>query len=258
MLMTTQRSGMTDVIIIGQGLVGSLLAIACQWAGLNALVIDNAHKDSSTKIAAGIMNPLIGPRLTPIWGSNSGRYSEVINFYRSVENFINVKFLSQHRLVRFLNSDCELNAYYQRLKDPMVLPWINPTQDWGNSFNIGKVQFESSSVARVNTRLFLDGIKTYLMNNGMLIQSNVDYKDIKQTVKGIEWQGNIAKTMVFCEGARGSKNPFFPELTFRNAKSHMIELKMQSTAKSNVIQSWVLVMPSKEWTLHVWCQHILA
>ena len=70
MLMTTQRSGMTDVIIIGQGLVGSLLAIACQWAGLNALVIDNAHKDSSTKIAAGIMNPLIGPRLTP--------YGEVI------------------------------------------------------------------------------------------------------------------------------------------------------------------------------------
>ena len=66
----------------------------------------------------------------------------------------------------------------------MVLPWINPTQDWGNSFNIGKVQFESSSVARVNTRLFLDGIKTYLMNNGMLIQSNVDYKDIKQTSKG--------------------------------------------------------------------------
>ena len=49
MLMTTQRSGMTDVIIIGQGLVGSLLAIACQWAGLNALAIDNAHKELFNK-----------------------------------------------------------------------------------------------------------------------------------------------------------------------------------------------------------------
>ena len=72
----------------------------------------------------------------------------------------------------------------------------------------------------------------------------------------IEWQGNIAKTMVFCEGVEEAKI-IFPELTFRNAKSHIIELKCNQLP-NQMLFNHGFCYASKKWTLHVWCQHILA
>ena len=79
---------MMDLIIVGQGLVGSLLALSCQQAGMSVRVIDNGHQSSSTKVAAGIMNPLIGPRLSPIWQNQSQGYIDNVNYYRKVEALI--------------------------------------------------------------------------------------------------------------------------------------------------------------------------
>ena len=51
-----------DYLILGQGLAGSLLAWHLLQAGKRVLVIDDGLRSSSSKVAAGLINPLAGMR----------------------------------------------------------------------------------------------------------------------------------------------------------------------------------------------------
>ena len=50
-------------IIIGQGIAGTILSMRMQEAKHNHLVIDNPKLSSSSKIAAGLANPIVLKRL---------------------------------------------------------------------------------------------------------------------------------------------------------------------------------------------------
>ena len=49
-----------DYIIVGQGLAGTMLAYKLQNAGQKVFIIDNAHTQAATHVAAGIINPITG------------------------------------------------------------------------------------------------------------------------------------------------------------------------------------------------------
>ena len=51
-----------DTLILGQGLAGSALAWHLIEAGERVCVIDDGHCRSSTRVAAGLINPLAGLR----------------------------------------------------------------------------------------------------------------------------------------------------------------------------------------------------
>ena len=51
-----------DTLILGQGLAGSLLAWMLIRKGQKVCVIDDAHRSSSSRVAAGLVNPLAGMR----------------------------------------------------------------------------------------------------------------------------------------------------------------------------------------------------
>ena len=132
---------MVDIMIVGQGLVGSLVALACIQKGLSVVVIDNQSATASTKVAAGIMNPFIGPRLSPIW-SEGQHYDDMKAYYQGIERIIGTSCLNEHRLVRCLNTVMEMAAYEKRMKDPVTSSMMKETRDWSPICHAGKAQRE--------------------------------------------------------------------------------------------------------------------
>lgn len=57
------------VLILGQGLAGTLLAWECAFAGLDFAVADPGTVQPASTAGAGIVNPVTGPRLVPAWGA---------------------------------------------------------------------------------------------------------------------------------------------------------------------------------------------
>ena len=140
---------MLDAIIVGQGIAGSVFALLCKQLELNVMVIDDHHAHSSTKIAAGIMNPLVGPRLTPLW-KHRYSYHGVVDHYKAIEEIIQVLFLRQHRLIRFLRSQWELSSFQKRQGEVWATQWMRPTFDFSEICDSGIKQFESYPV-QMNT-----------------------------------------------------------------------------------------------------------
>jgi len=56
-----------DVLIVGQGLAGTLLGWACERAGLDFRIVDRARPEGATSVAAGLVNPVTGRRLVKSW-----------------------------------------------------------------------------------------------------------------------------------------------------------------------------------------------
>lgn len=56
-----------DILIVGQGLAGTLLGWACERAGLDFAIVDRDRGDGATPVAAGLVNPVTGRRLVKSW-----------------------------------------------------------------------------------------------------------------------------------------------------------------------------------------------
>ncbi|MGE5447336.1 MAG: FAD-dependent oxidoreductase, partial [Bacteroidales bacterium] len=56
-----------DVIIVGQGLAGTLLAFELLKLGQSFVVIDQPGIIKASSVAAGIINPVVFRRMTKSW-----------------------------------------------------------------------------------------------------------------------------------------------------------------------------------------------
>ena len=75
---------MIDFLIVGHGLAGSALAHMLLKRGQRVVVLEDKSLHSASKVAAGLVNPLIGPKLNiPMHMGDCLMQS--MNFFRSME-----------------------------------------------------------------------------------------------------------------------------------------------------------------------------
>ena len=55
------------ILIVGQGISGSLLYYFLNKAGIECIVIENDKPNSASKVAAGLINPVTGRRIVKTW-----------------------------------------------------------------------------------------------------------------------------------------------------------------------------------------------
>jgi glycine/D-amino acid oxidase-like deaminating enzyme len=58
---------LVDYIIVGQGIAGTILAHELLKKNKNIIFLNNENLSSSSKVAAGIWNPVVFKRLTKSW-----------------------------------------------------------------------------------------------------------------------------------------------------------------------------------------------
>jgi len=237
---------MLNTLIVGQGLAGSLLGIELIQLGQKILVIDDNHKTSSTKIAAGMMNPIKGKRLAKLWNSKKDQ-DLVIAYYQSLEKKLKTTFLHKHRLIRFLSKDMELQAYKKKRKDPDYIPYLQDIPNhslYSTVCDPGKYQFITHPVYQVDTQALLSATKAFLQKNKSYLESDFEYDDLKLNPGSVSWQTYQAKQLFFCEGARGCNNPYFKHLTFENAMGEILEIECSGLPEKTILNhgKWLCPM----------------
>jgi glycine/D-amino acid oxidase-like deaminating enzyme len=96
--------------IVGQGLVGSLLAFRLIEAGYKPVVFDKGHKNASSMVAAGMWNPVNFKRLNV--GQQPERYLAAMHdIYPRLEQWLDVQFFQSLPIVRLFESQEEINNW---------------------------------------------------------------------------------------------------------------------------------------------------
>ena len=233
-----------DYLIVGQGLAGTLVAYFLQQEGCRIHVVDNFHVGASTKVAAGLINPITGRRYVKSW-----RIDQLLPFalstYRDLEKQFQMVFIHQRNIIRSLFSIKEENDWLARCQDPDYQPYILEKADLSDYDSVLKKEHAYGEVqggVQVDIGKLIHSYRGYLKKQNCLIEAPFDF-DKLQTGKPIFYKGIPAKGIIFCEGNQMKTNPFFNYLPMHGDKGEALVVRIKDARFSKSLKQRIFISP---------------
>lgn len=230
-----------DVIIVGQGLAGSLLAWQLLQRRLRVLVIDDGHSGSSSLVAAGLMNPVTGKRLLKSWNVERC-LPAAVRCYRALEALLQRSLYHEKTILRLFTNHQQRQIWEQRCSQEEYQDYVDRLVISNDEVPCPLGGFYIRQAGYLNTRELLDGMKNVLRHRDSLIESHIRYEDIQINTQGVNWRDHSAKHLIFCEGHRISGNPWFNRLPLQPAQGEILTLTVAQPIPEKIINrgKWLL------------------
>lgn len=234
-----------DYIIVGQGLAGSVLAYQLMEAGKKIVVIDENYPQTSSKVAAGLCNPVVFKRLTKSWLVESV-LPIAVNFYRNQEQLLSNHFYQEMPIYKLFVDEKESSFWKQKSNEPELFDWISDKNEKPFDENFIAMPFGASKVLQsgfLRTKKWLQAFQEYLIKNNAFVESTFDYADLKIEENSVYWKNFKAKGIIFCEGYKNSFNPYFKNLPFKLTKGEVLSVDFENLTLEAAINKGVFVLP---------------
>lgn len=231
-----------DYLIIGQGIAGSVLAMTLQEQGKSIFVIDSAAPNTSSNVAAGIMNPITGKRMTVSWMANTF-FPKAMDFYDRMEQVLNTSFLSKHPILRVFGSIGEQNDWSAKWQQDRYKSFVK--KDVENNSGLNDVPsnygcMEVSGGGRLETKSFIKAVRNKLIAENRFEEAEVRMNDLLKTSNGVEVAQKRAKQVVFCTGLDIENWGFLP---FTPMKGEVLEVESQTLNADKTIVGSCFLSP---------------
>ncbi len=216
-----------DFIIVGQGLAGSCLGHLLLARGKRFKIIDNAHKNASTKIAAGMINPVTGRKFVKSWLIDT-LIPFAKDFYAELESTLGVSLMYPVDIKRNIPSVQAVNDWMARCQDDSYTSYVKPVLPEKIISNHIYSEFGFATIKnalRINLALFLEKSKALFLEKEVLVEGVFNYKEL---VLGEElaYANLNADNVIFAEGFKAIENPFLEMLPFRPVKGEVVILRI--------------------------------
>lgn len=166
-------------LIVGQGLAGSCLAWEFLRRGVPFRITDRGE-GGSTRVAAGLINPITGKNFEPSWRI-AEFYPQAIRFYRQLEEDFGETLWHPLPVLRLASSEKEWSKISAKIGLPEVRAWIGDEHPATPPGFLGCVEVMGGGW--LDTRKFLSLSRDRFMELGLLADGG--------------------KTRIRCEGAAG-------------------------------------------------------
>jgi len=230
-----------DYLIVGQGLAGSLLSWFLIDKGASVLVIDPEEKNTSSKVAAGLIHPITGRRMVLSWRADEFvPYS--IQTFRSIEKALKKHFFYDIPVLEIFQNYGHQNDWLAQSENSLCKPFL------GKQLKASDVSTEVNAPLGgqflinggwLNTNAFLAAMKDLLISKDSYRKQELDFKDLKFNDDELLFQDIKFKKVIFCDGYKARTNPLFSYLPFNPAKGELltiqsIELKLDYVAHNGI------------------------
>lgn len=217
------------IIIIGQGLAGSCLALELLRRGLEPLVIDWPETNSASMVAAGLFNPVTSRVKTSTWMAGV-LFPYLDEFYRQSEIFLSDKFYFPIPMYRPFTEIGDQRGWVTE-DHPFVsaIYFSSNYSSWVKD-PFGGVEIKNSGF--VDTAVFILSVRNHLKRNGLYVERLLDSKSTSIDALLKEFGSDYAQ-LIFCEGIRITDNPLFNWLPVSALKGET--LMVEADLPDNII-----------------------
>lgn len=241
-----------DYIIVGQGIVGSLLAFQLIKANKKVLVIDQKIPGAASLHSSGIINPITGRRFAKSWQIDT-LLPFAKNLYKELESFLNVKLIYEVEFCKLINSTKDENDLAADMGVKDYLPYF-PKQEKTFldplKYNTPLGAYKIKEGLRLDIIKLINSFKNYLIS----IQSfqNELFEFDSLDVKNSNYQGITFEKIIFCQGFANIDNPFFKHIQIIPNKGEYLIVKTKSPHQlTYTITSNGIVSPLTEDTFYI-------
>ena len=243
---------MIDVLIVGGGIAGSVLAMQLHKAGHEIILMDNPQKSSASRVAAGLINPIAGKRFEIAW-----KYDELLDdafeMYSSMQTVLQTNtYVRNVSLQRLFADEKEKNTFERKYADGIYERYVEDcfdshderinkfiVNDYGGFYTKQSAVFEYS--------MFLDDVHSFLSERILYEEcSNASISKIPGGWK-LQLKDSAVEThtIVFCDGWHGMNNPFVQSsnVQFDVTKGEMCIIHAPEIPQTDVISKGFALIP---------------
>src|SRR6187431_2185031 len=179
---------LVDYLIIGQGISGTWLSYYLKKANKSFIVIDNDHRNSASRVAAGIINPVTGRRIVKTW-----MIDELLSFlvpaYEELGNELGIKAIEKKSLVDFHPTPQMKIAFDERVKenaDFLFQPKDQSQYQETFNYDFGFGEVDPCYVS--NLKEILPAWRKRLLLNNKLLEENFEIDKLNHSDNGVNYK----------------------------------------------------------------------
>jgi glycine/D-amino acid oxidase-like deaminating enzyme len=232
-----------DVLIIGQGISGTFLSYYLQKEKKSFLIIDDNNSNASSKIAAGIINPVTGRRLVTVWMAD-----EVLPFawkaYNEIGEELGITAISQKNIIDFFPNPFMRETFLKKIETGDIYVHAYPEQNHFNHlFNYEFGCGEIRPVYTAHLETMLPHWRKHLVRSNVLLEKVFDLDKLVVEKDKISYEGVTADKIIFCDGTASFENPFFKQLPFAPNKGESLLVEIPNLPSQWVYKKSMLLAP---------------
>jgi glycine/D-amino acid oxidase-like deaminating enzyme len=242
------RATHVDLIVVGAGLAGAAIAWAAQRRGWSVRLLDRGDPTTCSRVAAGLLTPITGPRLT-IEANLATTWATAVAHYRAVEAATGRRCLTERVAVRWLRDATEAERWRRRCGSPDAQAWSVPIPAAAARLEIPAPHgcFAMRS-AQLDTTAYLDATWDYFRGE----TGPVDWsRDVTAAADGVRLGETTARAIVACEGVLPAGHPAAEGLAFRPARGDILTVRFEAPPPDLVLHGgcWLAPAPTPGLTL---------
>lgn len=232
-----------DNLIVGAGLAGVWTAFQLLKRNKSFALYDVSSLNHSSRVAAGIYNPMLPKRQKLSFGARS-IYPEVGNKYHEMEQYLHTRFCYHTPSLYILESARELNDWAalsetERFRDFMCIQNERISDAVVSDF--GYLNIEHSGW--VDIPHMLDTFVERIAEPNLFYHETFMAAELKASDSGFTYRDIEARHVIFCQGTGISENPFTRHLVLKPAKGELLLIESDSGVREAVPQNGVFMLP---------------
>lgn len=237
-----------DYLIIGQGLAGSLLGWELLHLGARVHLVEAKLPNSAHPVAAGILNPVTGKRIVKSWNIDE-LLPTAKETYRTLEKAFGEAFFEERGILRIFRDREEKTLWETRKADPEYAQWLGDAFDpgaFGEELQDPHGSFEIRGGGWLSVSELVVKLAEYFERREVLIRVPFRYEelDLESDPECCRWKDYSARVVIFCEGFRATRNPWFNWLDYRLSKGEVLDVDQCLAVTDYILNKGKWILPT--------------
>lgn len=238
------------ILIIGQGLAGTALGWGLWERGVKFMIVDRDEAVTSSKVAAGLITPITGMRLTVSWRYEMF-YREALGFYRRCGKRLGRRFVFPRGYVRLLKNEVEVAKWEKRRRDDELTRFVHPGEPELDSevFRMPVTGFQQRHAAWLDTTAFLQASRQFFEESGAWVKGEVRPEEVRHDADGVEWNRQRFTQVIWAQGWNAVGHPLFEWVPFQSAMGTILTVKADLKEEQRIVNRGCWLLPRQDGTL---------
>jgi glycine/D-amino acid oxidase-like deaminating enzyme len=215
----------SDVLIVGQGLAGTLLGWALERAGISFTMAELSPPNSVSAIAAGILNPITGRRLVKSWRAET-LIPLARETYCTLGEAIGSSLWRDLRIRRLFEPHVDRERFEAKRLDGTLEPFADEGDAEG---------FWIQPAGHVNLPMLLATSVAWWRRTGRLREGPV------QLAAELDHYGVV----IDCRGIAGTDDPLWQFVPWEHSKGELLEIEVEGLEPNVVLNRGHWVLPTQ-------------